>query len=116
MKNNNRINKINDEIKKQLSEIIRSEIKDPRVSFMTSVLKVETTTDLKHCKVFISVLGDETQKEDALKGLKNASGFIRKQIATKINLRCTPEFYFFFDDSIEYSDKINRILNQIKED
>lgn len=116
MKSNPRINRINDEIKKELSEIIRSEIKDPRVSFMTSILKVNTTNDLKHCKVFISVLGDQKQKTDALNGLKNSAGFIRKQIATKINLRCTPEFHFFFDDSLEYSDKINRILNQIKDD
>lgn len=116
MKKNPRITRINDEIKKELSEIIRSSIKDPRVSFMTSVLKVDTTNDLKYCKVYISVLGDDNQKIDALNGLKNASGFIRKQVASNINLRSTPEFSFFLDDSLEYSDKIYRILNEIKEE
>lgn len=113
MKANNRMTRINDEIKKELSEILRSELKDPRNSVMTSVLKVETTNDLKHCKVFISVLGDDKQKSDALEGLANASGFIRKNVAQRINLRCTPQFKFVLDDSLEYSVHISKLISEV---
>lgn len=113
MKNNNRMIRINDEIKRELSEIIRSELKDPRVGVITSVLNVETTNDLKYCKVFVSVLGDEQKKEEVMEGLKNASGFIRKQIAQRINLRNTPELKFILDNSLEYSIKISKLINDI---
>lgn len=113
MKNNTRMIRINDEIKRELSEIIRSDLKDPRVSVMTSVLKVDTTNDLKYCKVYISVLGDENQKAEVLTGLKNAAGFIRKQVATKINLRSTPQFKFLIDDSLEYSIKISKLIDEV---
>lgn len=113
MKNNTRMIRINDEIKRELSEIIRTELKDPRMSVMTSVLKVETTNDLKYCKVYISVLGDEHQKEEVIKGLKNASGFIRKQVAMRINLRNTPEFKFELDDSLEYSIRISKLIDEV---
>lgn len=113
MKTNNRMVRINDEIKKELSEIIRSELKDPRTSVMTSVLKVDTTNDLKHCKVFISVLGDDKQKNDVLEGLANASGFIRKTVAQRVNLRCTPQFKFVLDDSLEYSIHISKLISEV---
>ena len=111
MKKNKRSFRINDEIKKELSEILRSELKDPRVSAMVSVIKVETTTDLKYCKVAISVLGSDDDKKSVMQGVKSASGFIRKLVAERINLRSTPEFMFVLDDSIEYSAKINQILS-----
>ncbi len=113
MKNKNRMIRINDEIKRELSEIIRSELKDPRISVITSVLKVDTSNDLKYCKVYISVLGNEKEKEDVMLALKNASGFIRKQIALKINLRNTPEFNFKLDNSLEDSFKIFKIIDEI---
>ena len=113
MKNNTRMIRINDEIKKELSEIIRSELKDPRIATMTSVLKVDTTNDLKYCKVYISVLGDEKQKEDVITGLKNASGFIRKQDATRINLRSTPQFKLEIDDSLEYTISISKLIDEV---
>ena len=113
MKNNTRMIRINDEIKKELSEIVRSELKDPRIGVMTSVLKVETTNDLKYCKVYISVLGDDEQKKEVMEGLKNASGFIRKQVATRINLRNTPEFKFELDDSLEYSIRISELIDEV---
>lgn len=108
--------RINDEIKKEVSEIIRSELKDPRVATITSVIKVETTNDLKYCKIFVSVLGDEEQKKEVMEGLKNAAGFIRKQIAERINLRNTPEIKFILDDSLEYSIKISKIINDINKE
>ncbi len=113
MKSGNRMIRINDEIKKEVSEIIRSELKDPRIGAITSVIKAETTNDLKYCKIFVSILGDEQQKAETMEGLKNASGFIRKQIAFRINLRNTPEFKFVLDDSLEYSIKISKIIDDI---
>ncbi len=110
---NERVARINDEILREMSVIIRSELKDPRIGVMVSVTRVETTNDIRHCKVFVSVLGDENQKNDVLNGLKNASGFIRKLIAEKINLRITPEFSFVIDDSFEQSLKINKIINDL---
>ena len=92
MKTNNRLSRINDEIMKELSQIIRAELKDPRIGAMTSVIRVETTQDLKYAKVFVSVLGNEKDKENVMKGLQNAGGFIRRLIAQRINLRYTPEF------------------------
>lgn len=113
MKTSNRMIRINDEIKKELSEIIRADLKDPRVGVITSVLKVETTNDLKYCKVYISVLGDEEKKKEVMSVIKGASGFIRSLIAKRINLRITPEFRFILDDSLDYSFKIDKILKDI---
>ncbi len=112
-KNSNRIIRINDEIQKEVSEIIRSDLKDPRIGVITSVLKVDTTSDLKYCKVYVSVLGDEDKKAEVLEVLKKAAGFIRSLIANRINLRVTPEFTFILDDSLEYSFKIDKIIKDI---
>ncbi len=116
MKTNNRLSRINDEIMKELSQIIRGELKDPRIGAMTSVIRVETTQDLKYCKVYVSVLGGDTEKENVMKGLKNASGFIRRLIAQRINLRYTPEFTFKLDESAEYAIHMEQLINQISKD
>ncbi len=113
MKNSTRMIRINDEIRKEVSEILRSELKDPRIGTITSVLKVETTNDLKYCKVYVSILGDEDKKKETIEVLKNASGYIRKLIAERINLRCTPEFKFILDDSLEYGIKISKLIDEI---
>lgn len=113
MKNNNRMTRINDEILKELSQIIRCEIKDPRVGVMTSVLRVDTTPDLKYCKVFVSVLGNEEEKDGVMKGLKNATGFIRRLLAQRVNLRNTPELIFKLDDSVEYSIRMSKLIDEI---
>ncbi len=113
MKNNTRMIRINDEIKKEVSEILRGELKDPRVGAMTSVIKVETTSDLKYCKLYVSVMGDDDQKQDVMQGLKNAAGFIRKTLAERINLRNTPELKFILDDSIEYSIKMSKLIDEL---
>ena len=116
MKTNNRLSRINDEIMKELSQIIRGELKDPRIGAMTSVIRVETTQDLKYCKVYVSVLGGDTEKENVMKGLKNASGFIRRLIAQRINLRYTPEFTFKLDESAEYAIHMEQLIDQISKD
>ena len=113
MKTNNRMIRINDEIKKELSEIIRADLKDPRVGVITSVIKTETTTDLRYCKVYVSVLGDDDKKQEVMSVLKGASGFMRSLIARRINLRITPELHFILDDSLDYSFKIDKILKDI---
>ena len=116
MKTNNRLSRINDEIMKELSQIIRGELKDPRIGAMTSVIRVETTQDLKYCKVFVSVLGGEEEKENVMKGLKNAGGFIRRLIAQRINLRYTPELIFKLDESAEYAIHMDQLISQISKD
>jgi len=113
MKNNNRISRINDEIMKELSQIIRFEVKDPRINAMTSVIRVDTTADLKYCKVFVSVLGNEEEKQNVMKGLKNAGGFIRNLVAERINLRFTPELQFKLDESTEYAIHMNQLIEQV---
>ena len=95
--------RVNDEITKELANIIRGELKDPRIGVMTSVLRVDTTQDLKYCKVYISVLGNDDEKNNVMKGLKSASGYIRHLLAERINLRVTPELIFKLDDSVAVS-------------
>lgn len=105
--------RINDEIKKEVSEILRADMKDPRVGVITSVVKVDTTNDLKYCKVYISILGDDEKKQEVMQVITKASGYIRSLIANRINLRVTPEFKFILDDSLEYSFKIDKIIRDI---
>lgn len=111
---NLRANRVGEQMKKELSEIISRKLKDPRVGFVT-VTDVKVTGDLQQAKVYISVLGDEKKKEDTLKGLAKASGFIRTEIGQRIRLRKTPEFTFEFDESISYGNRIESILKQIQE-
>ena len=117
-KNSIKNTRINGEVQKELSRIISREIKDPRIHSMTSVVSVEVTPDLKQCKAYISVLGDEEEKKDTLAGLNSAVGFVRKELARSINLRNTPEIKFIMDDSIGYgvlmSKKIDEVTSQIK--
>lgn len=114
--NGNRLNRINDEIMQEVAIIIRGELKDPRISTITSVTSVETSSDLKYCKIFVSILGDEKQKNEVLNGLDNSRGFIRKELARRINLRNTPELKFELDTSLDYSMKIEGLLDSIKKE
>jgi len=109
----NRIMRISEEIKKEVSEIILNGLKDPRISGMISVTKASVTKDMRYAKIYVSVLGNAEDKKHILEGLKNASGFIRKEIGQRIKLRYTPEFIFEIDDSIEYGIKISNILKEI---
>ncbi len=95
---------------------VRGELKDPRIGAMTSVVRVDTTKDLKYCKVYVSVLGDENQKASVMKGLKNASGFIRHLVAERVNLRLTPELIFKLDESAEYAVRMEQLMAQIAKD
>lgn len=105
--------RVNGEVQRVLAEIIRGEIKDPRISPWTSVVAVEVAPDLKSCKAWISVLGDEEAKKSTLAGLKSAEGFIKRQIAKTINLRNTPEITFVMDQSIEYGVNMSRKIDEV---
>lgn len=112
-KNSIKNTRINGEVQKELSTIIRSGLKDPRIHPMASVVAVEVTPDLKFCKAYISVLGDEAAGKDTIEGLKNASSFIRGQLAKSINLRNTPEIKFILDQSIEYGVNMSRLIDEV---
>ncbi|PLT31651.1 30S ribosome-binding factor RbfA [Peribacillus deserti] len=110
-----RANRVGEQMKKELSEIIGRKIKDPRIGFVT-VTDVEVTGDLQQAKVYISVLGDEEQRQNTLKGLAKAKGFIRSEIGQRIRLRKTPEIFFEFDESVDYGNRIENLLTQINKE
>ncbi|RBP41170.1 30S ribosome-binding factor RbfA [Garciella nitratireducens] len=109
-----RLERINKEIKRELSNLIQSELKDPRISEMVSITKVKTTNDFRYAKVFVSIYGDKNRQAENMKGLESASAFLRKELGKKIRLRYTPELIFEIDDSIDYGMHIDSILKDIK--
>ena len=115
-KNSVKNTRINGEVLKELSNIIRSEIKDPRINPMTSVVAVEVAPDLKTCKAYISVLGDEKSQKDTITGLKSAEGYIRRQLAHNLNMRNTPEITFVLDQSIEYGVTMSKKIDDVTKD
>lgn len=115
-KNSVKSTRINGEVQRVLAEIIRGEIKDPRISPLTSVVAVEVAPDLKTCKAWISVFGDEKAREDTYKGLKSAEGYIKNQLAKIINLRNTPDITFIMDQSIEYGVNMSRKIDEVISD
>ena len=114
-KNNNRLNRINEELKKEISNIISFELKNPDATGLISVTKVKITPDLKYAKVYISMLNAKSN-EKTMEALKQSAGYIRSLIAKRINLRITPELVFEEDDSMEYGEKIDKILKELKID
>lgn len=115
-KNSIKNTRINGEVQRELSVIIRKEIKDPRIHMMTSVTQVEVAPDLKTCKAFISVLGDAEEKKNTLAGLRSAEGYIRRYLAKNLNLRNTPEIHFILDDSIEYGVHMSHLIDEVQKD
>ena len=117
MQNNgsNRMARVNEELKREISNIINYEVKNSNVTGLISVTKVKTSPDLKYARVFVSVIDSKNIKQTLL-GLKKASGFIRSRIAEKVNLRVTPELVFEFDESIIYGERIDNILRDIMKD
>ena len=115
-KNSIKNTRINEEVLRELSNIIRGEIKDPRINPLTSVVAVEVAPDLKTCKAYISVLGDEESQAKTLAGLKSAEGFIRSKLAKTVNLRNTPEIRFVLDQSIEYGVKMSKMIDEVTKD
>ena len=112
-KNSIKNTRINGEVQRELANIIRAGIKDPRINPLTSVVAVEVAPDLKTCKAFISVLGDVEAQKSTLEGLKSAEGYIRRELARTINLRNTPQIRFVLDQSIEYGVNMSRMIDQV---
>ena len=112
-KNSVKNTRINEEVMRELSNIIRLEVKDPRISPVTSVVSVEVAPDLKTCKAYISVLGDDEAVKKTIEGLKSSAGFIRRERAHRINLRNTPEITFVSDQSIAYAAKMSKLIDEV---
>lgn len=110
-----RSGRINEEVKKTISNIIQNEIRDPRFTAMVSVTKVDVTKDLRYAKVYVSILGKEAEQKEALAIIKNSASFIRKELAKGVKLRNTPEVIFELDNTIEYGMHIDALLEKIKE-
>ena len=114
-KNTNRLGRVNEELKKELSQIINYELKNPDVTGMVSVTKVKVTPDLRYAKVYVTVLNSKNLNK-TMQGLKDSAGFIRSRVAKTVNLRITPEIVFEYDESIEYGEKIDAILRNLEKD
>jgi len=108
--------RINTEVQKELSNIIRGGVKDPRIAPMTSVVATEVAPDLKTCKAFVSVLGDEAQAKETIKGLQSAEGFIRRELARNLNMRNTPQITFVLDQSIAYGVTMTKKIDDLMRD
>ena len=112
-KNSIKNTRVNAEVQHEPANLIREGIKDPRIHPMTSVTGVEVAPDLKTCRAYISVLGDDEAKKNTIAGLKNAEGYIRRQLAKSINLRNTPEIRFILDESIEYGVTMSKLIDEV---
>ena len=115
-KNSIKNTRLNEEVMRELSTIIRNEIKDPRIHPLTSVVAVEVTPDLKYCKAYISVLGDEEAGKATIEGLRSAASFVRRELAHRVNLRNTPEIKFILDQSIEYGVNMSKLIDEVTKD
>jgi ribosome-binding factor A len=104
--------RVGDQMREELARLIRDEMKDPRIGFV-SIVKAEVTNDLRHAKIYVSVLGDDQQKKESLKGLTSASGFLRSELGHAMQLRYIPELHFVLDESIEHGAKIAQLLVQV---
>lgn len=107
-----RINRISEEMRKEVSNIIQNELKDPRLPNLVSVVSANVTKDLRYAKVYVSVLGNDEEKINAISALKSAAGFIRREIGHRMQLRYTPEIHFELDNSIEYGAHITKLINE----
>ena len=114
--NNKRIKRISEEVKKVISELLYNGLKDPRIKEMTSVTSVEVTKDLSFAKVYVSVLGDDSEKKETIEGLNSAKGFIRKEISSELDLRYTPEPIFHLDESIEQGIYMAKLINDLNKE
>lgn len=105
--------RVNSEVQREMSQIIREDLKDPRIHPMTSVMSVEVTPDLKYAKIFVSVLGDDEEKEKTMEGLRKSASYARHQLARRMNLRNTPELTFVLDTSIEYGVRMSKRIQEL---
>lgn len=114
-KNSNRLGRVNEELKEEISHVINYELENPKVTGMISVTRARITPDLRYAKVYVSIFNSKNVKK-TLEGLKESSGFIRSRVAKTVNLRITPELDFVYDDSEEQGEKIDRIIEELKKE
>lgn len=113
---NYRGGRINEEVKREISILIRDEIKDPRMTAMVSITSVKVSKDLRYAKVFVSIFGkNEEEKNETFAALKSASGYVRREVGQRMNLRNTPQIIFELDDSISYSMRIEELIDKVKD-
>ena len=112
-KNSIKNTRVNAEVQRELSNILRGGLKDPRVAPMTSVVAVSVAPDLKTCKAYVRVYGDEAARRDTIKGLQSAEGYIRRELARTLNMRNTPEITFVLDQSIEYGVNMGKKIDEL---
>ncbi|MDO5690417.1 MAG: 30S ribosome-binding factor RbfA [Tissierellia bacterium] len=113
--NEKRINRIATEIKREISEMIRESIRDPRITDMTTISHVKVTRDLGFATIYVSVLGNEALKAETIDGLENAKGFIKKELGARLDLRHIPELRFQIDDTVENGLHIEEIISRLNE-
>ena len=111
--NKKRINRISEEVKKVVSQLLANGLKDPRINTMTSVTNVEVTSDLSFAKIYVSILGDDAEKKETIEGLNSAKGYIRKEISSNISLRHSPEPVFYLDESIEQAIYMSQLIDSV---
>jgi len=111
-----RADRLSELIQQELSDILRRQIKDPRITEFCTIMKVEVSDDLRHAKISVSIMGDESQQKSTLAGLKNATGYIRREIGHRVGLRYAPELVFTIDKSIDYSFEIDKIIRDFNKD
>lgn len=115
MSSTQRAARVADEMRGILAQLIRDEVKDPRIGFV-SIVKVEVSNDISHAKIYVSVLGDDKQKKESLRGLSSATGFLRSETAQRLQLRYTPELHFVLDESIEHGQRIAKLLVEVQKE
>lgn len=115
MSSKKRVERVSELLKQEISQIIRREVKDPRIGFV-SLTDVEVSGDLRHAKVFVSVYGSETEKEKTMVGLEQASGFIKKLVGERITTYHTPDITFHYDDSIEHGVYISNLIKEVRKE
>lgn len=113
---NRRINRINEEIRNEVGDLLLHDLKDPRIKGLVSVLRVDTSSDLGHAKIYLSVLGKQEDGRDTLQAMQSSKGYIRRELVARLKLRHVPELHFILDDSIETGFRINEILKNLKKD
>ena len=111
--NSKRINRISEEVKRTISDIVQNELKDPRIPSITSISHVEVTNDLSYANVYVSVLGNDFDRDEAIEGLNSAKGFIKKELSKKIKLRAMPELIFIKDESIEKALELDKLIDEV---
>lgn len=109
-----RAERVSDEIRRRLTELIHGELKDPRVSFMSSITRVEMSPDLRYAKVFVSVMGAPEQQQDSINALKHAAGFLRREMGVDLRMRHIPELHFVLDHSLEEGDRVLRLIREVE--